>query len=188
MMEFEEIQKIWNEQKGETMYVINENALHRSVTNKKNVASKKINRAEILISIVNTITSAILFKVAITGHPIMFITFGLFAATVVYIQFFRRKRKKAENNFDRSMLGELDHAISNTNYILRFNYFVLVYIISFAIITIPEMIIRMDSWQEWLIVILATLLSLFLVHREQKACNIPRKKQLLKLRKKLTEV
>ncbi len=43
MIEFDEIQKIWNEQKGETMYVINEDALRRSVTDKKNAAGKKIN-------------------------------------------------------------------------------------------------------------------------------------------------
>ena len=37
-MEFEEMQKIWDEQKGETMYAINESALHKSVTKKKNAA------------------------------------------------------------------------------------------------------------------------------------------------------
>ena len=187
MIKFEEIQKIWNEQKGETMYVINEDALHRSVMYKKNVANKKINNAEILLSIINSITAAILFVIATKGHPLLYATFGLFAATVIYIQFFRRKRKKAENNFDRNLIGELDQAISNTNYIIRFNYFVLVYIVTFALITFPEMIIRRDSWEEWLIVILATFLSLFVVHKEQKACNIPRKKQLLALKKRLTE-
>ena len=169
------------------MYAINEDALHRSVTHKKNVASKKINRAEMLLSLTNTITSAVLFVVAIKGHPLIFITFGLFAATVVYIQFSRRKRKKAEKNFDRSMMGELDQAISNTNYIISFNYFVLVYIIAFALITIPEMILRHDSWGEWLIIILSVLLSIIIARREQKACNIPRKKQLMALKKKLME-
>ena len=169
------------------MYVINEDALHRSVTYKKNAANKKINNAEILLSIINSITAAILFVVAIKGHPLLYATFGLFAATVIYIQFFRRKRKKAKNNFDRNLMGELDQAISNTNYIIRFNYFVLVYVVCFGLITIPEMIIRRDSWVEWLIVILSIFVSLFVVHKEQKACNIPRKKQLLDLKKKLMD-
>ncbi len=187
MMEFEEIQKIWNEQKGETMYVINEDALRRSVTYKKNAAGKKINTAEIMLTIVNSITAAVVFVIAMKGHPLLYITGGLFAATVVYVQFFRYKRKKAENTFDRTLMGELDQALSNTNYLISFNYFGLIYIGLFALITFPEMFIRKDSWLEWLILILCVLFSIFVIRWEQKACNIPRKKQLLALKKKLTE-
>ena len=45
-MEFEDMRKIWDEQKGETMYVIDETALHKSVSRKKDAVSRKINRLE----------------------------------------------------------------------------------------------------------------------------------------------
>lgn len=185
MIEFEELQKIWNEQKGETMYVINETSLHNSVTRKKNAAGRRINRAEIRVSLINALAAIILFVIAITGHPLIFSSFAIMAASVVYIFYFRKKRKKAENTFDRSVLGELDQAIANTNYIIRFNYFILIYLISFALVSISQMIVRKDSLLEWFIMGGALLLSYFMVQREQKVCNLPRKKQLLALREKL---
>ena len=40
MIEFEIMQKVWSEQKGEAMYVINEEALHDVVVRKKDAASR----------------------------------------------------------------------------------------------------------------------------------------------------
>ena len=187
MIEFEKMQKVWNEQKGETMYVINEATLHDTVMRKKDAASRRINRVEISIGLINAVVTIILFVIAIRGHPLIFPSFGIMAASVIYILYFRWKRKKAEDTFDRSVLGELDHAISNTSYIISFNYFILVYAVAFAIVNMTQMIIRRDSVLEWLIITSALVLSFFIVQREQKLCNLPRKKQLLALKKKLME-
>lgn len=160
MMEFEEMQKIWNEQKGETMYAINETALHKSVTRKKNAASRRINRVEIILTLVNSTVAIILISIALVrSENWEFITSGLMAASVAYIQYFRWKRKKAENTFDRSMLGELDHAIWNTNSIIRFNYFMYVgYLIPFALIKLSEMIVNGAGLVKWLVVVIALAL------------------------------
>ena len=189
MMEFEELRKIWDEQKGETMYVINEATLHRSVTRKKNVASRRINKVEIMVSLINGGSAIFLFVLALRGsHQWGFVTGGLLAATVIYIQFFRWRRRQAENTFDRSMLGELDHAISNANAIIRFNYLMMVaYLIPLALLSLTKMIVVGASWEKWFLMIVAFSLSIFLVRWEQKACNLPRKKQLLALKKKLME-
>lgn len=187
MMEFEKIRKVWDEQKGETMYIINETVLHKCMTRKKDAVSRRINRIEIKVSLLNGILAIMFFIIAIVRHPLIFFSSGLMAATVAYIQYFRWKRKKTENTFDRSMLGELDHAISNSDYIIRFKYFILIYLISFAIITISQLIIRGDTLWEWLVATGAFLMSFFIVLREQKVCNLPRKKQLLALKTKLME-
>ena len=68
MMEFEEMQKVWDEQKGETMYAINETALHRSVTRKKNAAGRRINRVEISVSVINGIVAIFLFVTCTARH------------------------------------------------------------------------------------------------------------------------
>ena len=39
IMEFEDLQKIWDTQNNKPMYVINEEALHRRILSKKNKAS-----------------------------------------------------------------------------------------------------------------------------------------------------
>lgn len=189
MMEFKEIQKIWNEQKGETMYVINETALHRSVTYKKNAASRKINYEEISMSLINGIVAIFLFILALGGkHDWAFITSGLLAATVVYTQYFRWKRKKAENKFDRSMLGELDHAISNTNFTIRFYYFIIIgYLIPLSVINISKMTVEGADLEKWLITTIVLLLCILLMRRLQKRLRIYRKKHLLALKKMLME-
>ncbi len=189
MMEFEEMQKVWDEQKGETMYAINETTLHRSVTRKKNAAARRINRVEIATSVINGIVAIFLFVIALQGkHNWAFVSSGLLTATVAYVQYFRWKRKKGENIFDRSMLGELDHAISITDSIIRFNYFILLgYLVPLCIINISKIIVGGASVEKWLITTAAFLFAFFLVRREQKACNIPRKKQLIALKKKLMD-
>lgn len=187
MIEFEIMQKVWSEQKGEAMYVINEEALHDIVVRKKDAASRRINRIEIFVGSINAVLSIILFVIAIRGHPLIFSSFGIMAASVLYILYFRWKRKKAKNIFDRSVLGELEHAISNTNYLISFNYFILVNAIAFALISMIQMIIRRDSVLEWFIITSAIMLSYFIVQREQKLFNLPRKEQLLALKQKLME-
>lgn len=189
MMEFEEMQKVWNEQKGETMYVIDETALHRSVTRKKDAAGKRINRVEIMLTIINSMALIFLFiRMFYHPHTWGFITVAIVAVSVAYVQYFRWKRKKAENAFDRSLLGELDHAISNTNSMIRFNYLMFAgYYIPMFVVAFTSLIAKGASLEKWIFMTVFFLLGLFLIRWEQKACNIPRKKQLLALKKKLTE-
>ena len=187
MMEFEEMQKIWNEQKGETMYAINEDELQRIVTRNKNASSRRINRAEKVTSVVNGLLAIALFILGASGHPLLFYMAGLMVATVAYVQYFRWKRKKAEATFDRSMMGELNHGISNANHIISFNYFSLVYVSVVVATTMSQMIIRKDSWEEWVVITVAFFMGFFMIRREQKASNLPKRKELLTLKKMLTE-
>ena len=189
MMEFEEMQKIWNEQKGENMYVINETAMHKNVTREKNTASRRISRLEIKLSIINSVT-AIILLILVLDHPYVlgFIIVGLMAATVVYILYFRSKRKKSENTFNRTMLGEVDQAISNANSMIKLNYMLVMgYLIPLSVLTVSSMIMTGAPFYKWLIIAAAFILSFFLFRWEQRACNIPRKKKLLSLKKKLVE-
>lgn len=189
MMEFEEMQKIWNEQKGENMYVINETAMHKNVTREKNTVSRRISRLEIKLSIINSVT-AIILLILVLDHPYVlgFIIVGLMAATVVYILYFRSKRKKSENTFNRTMLGEVDQAISNANSMIKLNYILVMgYLIPLSVLTVSSMIMTGAPFYKWLIIAAAFILSFFLFRWEQRACNIPRKKKLLSLKKKLVE-
>ncbi len=189
MMEFEEIQKVWNEQKGENMYVINESTLHKNVIRKKNASAKRIEIVETILSILNSIVFIVVMILTLR-HPNAwgFINAAIVGLSVVYIRYFRAKRKKSDNTFDRSMLGELDHAISNANFIIRFNYLLLVgYILPMAVVCISSLIAAQAGLGKWLLIAGMFLLSVFLIRWEQKVCNVPRKAQLLDLKKMLTE-
>ena len=188
-MEFEEMQKVWDEQKGENMYVINESTLHQSVSRKKDAASRRINKVEIGITLINSTVAIILFNRALNNPNIWdFLTSALIGLTVVYVLHFRWKRQKEERTFDRTMLGELDQAISYTKYIIKFSYMMAVgYILPMSIFYIVQMIDEGASLKRWLIIGGAYLLAFLLVRWERRKQHIPRKTRLLALKKKLTE-
>lgn len=189
-MEFEEMQKIWDEQKGENMYVINESALHKSVTRKKNAARRRINIVEISLMIINSIVSVLLLADAIIDKEGIWDYGGavIMALTVIFLLFFRNKRRKNERTFDRSVLGELDHAIANSQSIIQIaTIMIYYYLIPISIFSIGKMVYFGASMEKWLLIIGMFALSFFLVRWERKTLHIPRKKSLLALKKKLME-
>lgn len=187
MIGFEELQKIWDHQNGKTMYAINEHALHKVVSRKKNAATKRINKVETGITVINSIVAIILVAFALNDTDYWgFVNAGLMAATVVYVQYFRWQRKKSENVFDRSLSGELDHAIANTESLIRFNYFLIIgYLLPFAVIQVSQMIDRTVPTEKWVVGFSALTLAFLLMWYSQRKCHIPRKNQLVALRKKL---
>jgi Ca2+/Na+ antiporter len=189
-MEFEEMQKIWNEQKGETMYAINESALHRQVMNKKRNANKIVNMTEIGLMIVNSITAIVLLVDAIQDKEewYNYLGVGIMALTVVYIIFIRSKRQKGENKFDRTIIGELDHAIANTQSVINIGKTMIYwYLLPIGIFIISKMIYQNAPLEKWLLIIGAFVLGNFLANWEIKKCHIPRKESLEGLKRKLTE-
>ena len=187
MIDFKDIQKVWDKQKGEIMFTIDEASLHRNISRKKNAAQKKINRNEISVSLINSIVAIIMFVVALQGqHNWAFLSGGLMAATVVYIQYFRWKRKQTEKMFDRSMLGELDHAISNANSIIRFNYLMILgFLLPLSLIYISKMIVESAGWEKWIITLGMILFGIYISRWEQRSCNLPRKEHLVNLKSNL---
>ncbi|WP_425390810.1 hypothetical protein [Ekhidna sp.] len=189
-MEFDEMQKIWNEQKGETMYAINESALHKSISRKKTAASKRINVVEIMLMIINSTVSIVLFTDAIMDKegPWDYAGAIIMALTVVFLLYFRNKRKKKENTFDRTMMGELDHAISNSGSMVRIaTLMIYYYLIPVGIFTFGKMLYFGADIEKWLLIIGMFALAFFLVRWERKAMHIPRKQSLISLKKKLME-
>lgn len=190
MLHFEEMQKIWNEQKGETMYAINESALHKSITTKKDAASKRINMVELGLIVINSAVSIILLADAVLDKEGLWDYLGAFimALTVVFLVLFRRKRKKKENTFDRSMLGELDHAISNSHSIIQMTVIMIYfYLIPVGLYAILKMLYFGASLEKWLLILGMFILAFVLIRWERKVYHIPRKRDLLALKKKLMD-
>ncbi len=189
-MEFEEMQKIWNEQKGETMYAINETALHKSITRKKNAASKRINLVEISLIIINSIVTVVLIVDAILDKEGLWDYVGaiIMALTVVFLIAFRFRRKRNEQMFDRSMLGELDHAISNSHSMIQIaTLMIYYYLLPMSLFSLSKMLYQGASLEKWLLIIGTFALSFTLIRWERKKMHIPRKKNLEGLKKKLME-
>ncbi|MEP1097165.1 MAG: hypothetical protein ABJG78_18770 [Cyclobacteriaceae bacterium] len=189
-MEFEEMQKVWNKQSNEILYVINEDALHRRVKAKKKKANRIVDITEKGLMIVNTITAGILVADAIIDKEGFWDYGGALAMlfTVGYLLVIRRKRQKSENKFDRSMLGELDHAISSTQSTISIaSTMIWWYFTPIAVFTISKMIFKGASVESWLLISGAFVLAYFLVNWEKSHCHEPRKRHLESLRQKLMD-
>ena len=121
-MEFDEMKKIWDSQNNQPLFVLDEKALHNRIQSKMNSFRQLTSITEWLLIIINMGTGSILlgFNGFKTGTNIFlyleaFWMFGI----AFYILLHHFLRLKASQEFDRSLHGDLDHAISLASYQMR---------------------------------------------------------------------
>ncbi|NQZ76669.1 MAG: hypothetical protein HRT61_11280 [Ekhidna sp.] len=160
------------------------------MTKKKDAASKRINKVEIALILMNSACSILLFVDALDDIDNWdFIGSLIMLVSVLYILFLRYRRRKSENTFDRTMFGELDHAIANTNSIIHISRMMITgYLIPMSIYLVLKMLAHGAALEKWLMVIGMYSLAFLLIVWERKNYHLPRKNSLIALKKKLTEV
>jgi hypothetical protein len=120
-MEFEELQKIWDTQHNQPLYVINEKALHNRILTKKYQANHIAGFSEWLLMIVNIATGACIFGMNLVQHNwiFMYLLAAWLLGSAIYVLVGRLRRIKVQHRFDRSMLGDLQHALAAAGYQVR---------------------------------------------------------------------
>jgi hypothetical protein len=114
-MEFEDMKKIWDSQNHEALYAINEKALHGRILAKKERSRHIANFSELLLIVVNLVTGAIIVTMSLdkgNGNIYLYLLSAWMFFCALYVIIHRELRAKRSERFDRSMRGELDHAIS----------------------------------------------------------------------------
>lgn len=188
-MEFEELKKIWDTQNNKPMFVINEEVLHRTIRKNKKKASWISDINEIGLMLIAVSTSAFLVFKNIDNENIYAYPPAIFLLiTGLYVLIGRIRRKNNEKRFDRSVIGDLDHAISNTDFeINRAKTFIWWYILPVAFPVILNMVMNNASIGKWIFVICGFLLSYLVVRWSLIKSQMPKRKKLLALKKKLLE-
>jgi hypothetical protein len=123
-MEFEEMKKIWDTQNNEPIYGINEKALHSHIISKMNKGNKITHLSELVSIIAYGFTGLLIpASIAINKGSNLFVYFlavwMLFSA--VYCLISRIRRIRGGRQFDRSMHGDLEYAISVATYQVNFS-------------------------------------------------------------------
>lgn len=120
-MEFEEMQIIWNEQNNEKMFAINEAALHKYIKAKSQSVNHLMQFAEWVMIIANLLVVVVLtWDAANDNGPIyQYVISGLYLVYGVVALIRRFRRQKAETFFKPTMLGEVDKAIWQVNYLIE---------------------------------------------------------------------
>ena len=116
------MKKVWDTQNNQPLYVIDEKALHSRIQSKMNAMLHLSTINEWMLILINLVTGAIL----VGGTPLTSGTnlFLILEAVwmfflVVYLVKHHFNRIKAGRRFDRSLHGDLDHAISLAGYQMR---------------------------------------------------------------------
>jgi hypothetical protein len=131
-MEFEEMQKIWTTSNQETVYAINEKALHNCIVAKRKKILRIANVSEWLLIIVNLFTAGFVTVVSFgnsKANTIMYVMAAWFFITAIYVVLSRVQRLRHLQVFNRTMLQDLKYAVSTANYqvqlshIMRLNTF-----------------------------------------------------------------
>lgn len=121
-MEFDEIKKIWDSQNNEPIYGINEKALHNRILSKKKKAHHIANLSE-LFAVIAYIAAGSMILIKNLSQREGTISFYVLSAwmfvSVLYLLMSRLRRMKDVQQFERSMHGDLDHAISVATYQVR---------------------------------------------------------------------
>jgi len=114
-MNFEELQKIWDTQNKQTLYAINETAMYNHIMQKQRQARHITHVSELLTMIVNAgvgifiaITNATSNRTSIA----LYVLSAWLIACAVFILRGRIQRLHGNRQFDRSMNGELAHALA----------------------------------------------------------------------------
>ena len=118
-MEFDELQKIWNEQNNQPLYAINEKAMYNIILSKKKQAHHITNISELLLIFVNIGSGILILGINLfkqSGNISLYLLSAWMLGSALYILVRRIQRKNGDNQFDRSMRGDLRHAISVTTY------------------------------------------------------------------------
>jgi len=121
-MEFDEMKKIWDAQNNQPLYVIDEKALHNRIQSKMNTVVRLTNIGDWLLIVIFFGTGIVLlgsnpFKPG--ANIFLYLEAAWMFAIVVYLVVSRIRRIKASRQFDRSIHGDLNHAISLASYQMR---------------------------------------------------------------------
>jgi hypothetical protein len=123
-MEFEELQKIWDSQYNRPLYALDEKALHSRIVSKRKSAHHITSKSELLSLLANLGGGCFVLAIDLlnqSGNVFMYLIAAWMLCTGVYVWVSRLRRIKGELQFDRSIHGDLHHAISMATYQVNFS-------------------------------------------------------------------
>ena len=183
------MKKIWDEQNKQSLYAIDEKALHNKVIRKKSKAATIANRTEVymigsLLIATSIIWAASIYTAEFQIMPLALSGFMLVMAGLLYGK--RRKRLSWQNTFDRSVLGDLEEAIANAEYQLRISKWSRSLFFVVAGVSIIDVFSVTDWWKS-ILVFGFFVVVYFLAKWEYRTFYLSQRDNLVGMKEKLKE-
>lgn len=138
-MEFDELQKIWDIQNNQPLYVINEQALHNRIVSKKHQIIHIAVLTEWILIIANFISGAFVLQQNYTGRRSLVFAYLLaiwLLGTAIYVLANRIRRMREQKQFNRSLSGDLQHALTTAVYQVRIARIMRLNVLPIALLTL----------------------------------------------------
>ncbi len=191
-MDFDDLQVIWDSQKEQPMYVIDQQAVMSMVKQRGVAVERLVNCFELcMMAIVLTVGLAVISEPLIFGDDYhQLLTANLWFGVFVYLWLSRRKRRRAEVDFDRSVVGMIDKAIAQIDYKIRqlrtIGWWFIAPVMTGMSIGFFFLWDSKPVWV-WPLTVGAFALTYWLMRREIWVHLIPQRKELESLRDKLID-
>ncbi|MBL0740511.1 hypothetical protein [Chryseolinea lacunae] len=124
-LEFEDLQRIWDAEHNKALFAIDETALHNRILTKQRKARAITHISELLLIVVNLAAGGFVFGITYFNARSSFFMYGMavwMLATAVYVALSRLRRIRGDRQFDRSLHGDLQYAISVAGYQVRLSH------------------------------------------------------------------
>jgi hypothetical protein len=191
-MNLDELKVIWDSQKKEPLYTLDREAVHKGVKREGKTIQFCLNMFEIMsLVILFGLGIAVGSEPLFEGHDFhQYLDAAIYFTVGTYLAVEFRRRKRAEQQFGDSMIGDLDRAIFQLDVQLRryrvFPWIVLGPMIALAVIKLP---MHTDSKPLWLapMAILCLVGTIWTLRYEAEQKLKPGLKALQNLRAKLVD-
>ena len=187
-MEFEDMQVIWNNQNNERLYVINEAALYEQIKRKGKSVNRLLELSEIVMIAVNLIVGIFLLIDTFNDNDptYEYLLPAMYIAYFIGALIFRSTRRKEQVRFEETMLGELEKAIWQADYLIKqgralIKWYLFPLMLAVCGITLYN---GKPFWALAAFILMAS--ASYLSHYwEIERCYVPKKRELEGLREKL---
>lgn len=188
-MEFEDMQKVWNSQSQQPLYVMDEKAMHKRVNDYQSGVVRMGSIVEIGLVVVALFVAVFYGIEGILADQLYQLPgSAIFLGVAVYVVRTRSSRKAAEGNSDRTVLGDLNLSIRSLEYqIRRQKRFIWWFMApAFLLILIQALFSEQGKpWYVWLMMAVAGGFGYWLTRWELNAKLLPKLKKLRNLRQLL---
>lgn len=186
--EFAEMKILWDRQNEEKLYAINEQALHEQIQRRGRSVDRTLQRYEWVMVGVNLLTAIVLLVSAYANKETLLL-YAIAAAYLAYSLFFlrlRRRRRRQDPAFASTMLGDLDKALWQLNYLVgQARSTIFWYSVPLTIVLTGYLLLRAHwGWALTLAIVMGAA-SYLSIKWEVNRCYLPQINSLQALRAKL---
>jgi len=189
MNEFDELRKVWDTQNNQLVYALNEEALSKRITTKKNQTTGIVNVSEWPLIIVNMIAGGFILGSSFpngNATTLMYVMAVWMLGVASFLIASRIRRLNEVKRFDRTMHGDLAHAISVATYQVRLSQLMRWNVVPIGVLTLLG--IWAGDKSIWIGLVTAAFFALaFYFGRWEHGIYLRRKSELEALKRKLEE-